>query len=138
MTFERAADKLRFYELEPAAPAWVHTVEISRGAPACFVSLWVCSKEYDVHPPMRELVAGRPDLAEHNPGLFHADDEVYRWVEERFQGKAKRNWRQHFHFRFDEDPGLEQVRAVLDAVGSGVGAALRDEVLKHLENETIH
>lgn len=137
MAFERAADKVRFFELEPAAPAWVHTVEVSRGAPAHFVSLWVCAPQYDVIPGMQGLVALRPELAEHDPHVFHADDEVYRWLEERYPGKAQRNWRQHFHWRFPAEPAVEHVRGVLDAVGDGVSPALRAEILTYLEDDTV-
>lgn len=127
---EVCSDKLRFYELNPGG--WVHTVEVSRGAKVSFITLWVCSDTHETCAPMVEHVMDRPDLNEHDPDIFHADDETYRWVDERYPGNERRHWRQHFHWRYPKDPGGQWAFDLFTDLGDALSPQLQDEVLRHL------
>ena len=115
---ERSGTLLRASEPEPPAPAFVHTIEVG----PTFITLWVCSAQHAPHPAMAALLAADPSLAEiaeHEPALFHPDDETYRWVETRYAGKARVNWRQHYHWRYDRAPTHDDLEAIVDLLPPG-------------------
>lgn len=117
---EHASDKTRVYEQAPAAPAWVHTIEVSHAnAPAHFVTVWVCAGRPLVAERMAALVAADPSIDVHDPSTYHADDEAYRWVDLRFPRKEQRHWRYHYHWRFDHEPTEHDVSLVLGQLGEG-------------------
>lgn len=114
---EVLSDKVRFWTLEPTG--WVHTVELAPD----FVTVWVCSAQHETHP---EMVGRESDVTEHDAGYFHADDVTYRWVEERYSGNDKRNWRQHFHFR-------QSPEDVLKDLGEKALGSLHPEIAAYLK-----
>ena len=125
---EVVLDKVRFWEPDPKG--WVHTIELSRNAPTCFISIWVCSPRHETIAEMEGLVSENPSLIQHDPMLFHADDEVYSWIEKRYPKPEQRHWRQHFHFCFPQDPGLMEVKELPKQIA--ISPALLTEVFNYL------
>ena len=130
---EHLQDKVRIYELEPLAPAWVHTIEVSNGdCGANFVTVWTCSPTHMGHPGVVPLLEQGLILEEHNPAIYHADDQVYKWVETRYPGKQKLYWRLHYHWPIPHVPTSEDVEMVLGHLGDAVSEQLRSEIKESL------
>ena len=131
---EHLNDKTRFYELEPPSPAWIHTIEVSNErCGANFMTLWTCNKTPALHPGIEPLIKSGLVLDEHDPAIFHADDQVYKWIEERYPGKTKIYWRYHYHWPFDHVPSKDDVEMVLGHLGDGVSEQLRSEIMEIYE-----
>lgn len=129
---ERALDKVRFYEVDPPAPAWVHAFETSiPGAGTNFISVWTCPSPDDLWVGnMEALVADDPSLAYHDPLMFHADDEAYGWIDARHPGNEKRNWRQHYHWTFQSPPTRAEILSVVSQLApNAVSPELLEEMV---------
>ena len=130
---EHVQDKVRIFELEPLAPAWVHTIEISNeNCGANFVTVWTCSPTHMGHPGMQSFVDQGLVSTEHDPAIYHADDQVYKWIEIRYPGKPKGYWRLHYHWPISRVPTLEDVEMVLGHLGDAVSEQLRSEIKESL------
>ena len=71
-------------------------------------------------------------MEQHDPKIYHADDEAYRWLARRYQGKEKGKrtlfWHLHYHWHFDRVPTAADLAYVLAELGpDAVGLQLLDD-----------
>lgn len=123
-------DKVRFVDTALAAgePYLIHTVELSdERSLAHFMSCYVTGLG-DTALQERVPFTRQIDLRDHNPAVFHRDDESALWVDRHFRKAVRKAWTRHFHWRFKAAPGRESVLHVLDELGSAVSDRLRWEI----------
>ena len=123
-------DKVRFVDTALCAdePHMIHTVEVSDARSlahflSCYVTGLGDTELQELVPFTRHI-----DLRDHNPAIFHRDDESALWVDRHFRKAVRRAWTRHFHWRFTNAPTKDDVLAVLNELGSAVSGRIRMEI----------